>query len=578
VEQARRQVLRYGVTQGEVEREAGEALHAWQIAAAAADSAPASVIANALVTRVDNNLALTDPAQDLAAAAAVYDRVDAAQVDAAMRELFRGAGPLVFLSSPQSVAGGPDALAQAVQDVESAPISPRVRIPRSAGVAWPYTSFGPPGVVVERREIADLQTSFIRFQNGVRLTVRPSTLSGGEILVQAAVGDGRLDLPRDRISAKWAADSGAIDAGGLRSMDRVEMRRALAASVYSFRFSTADDSFNLSGVTRPADLDTQLQVLAAYATAPGWRAGVFEHIQSLFAALLPQFEASPGGVLGDYVSGLLHDGDPRWTTPTMGDVAAARSRDLRALLERPLGSGAIEVTVVGDVTVDRAVQAVAATFGALPARPPEPQPPPDAYRTRFPAPTASPVVRYHGGHADQALALIAWPIGDAYARNPNMAEVLVLQRVLNNRLIERLRIADGATYTPQTGLEASRTFPDFGYLFAAASVSPAQTDLVFERTRAIAADLRAAPISADELERARKPALAALQRARETDQYWLTALSRAQTDPRRLDLIRAALPDLRAVTAADVQRAAQAYLGDEKAWKLVITPHPAPIP
>ena len=139
VEQARRQVLRYGVTQGEVEREAGEALHAWQIAAAAADSAPASVIANALVTRIDNNLALTDPAQDLAAAAAVYDRVDAAQVDAAMQGLFRGAGPLVFLSSPQPVAGGPEALALAVDTIEAAPISPRIHIPRAAGAAWPYT-------------------------------------------------------------------------------------------------------------------------------------------------------------------------------------------------------------------------------------------------------------------------------------------------------------------------------------------------------------------------------------------------------------------------------------------------------
>jgi zinc protease len=288
---------------------------------------------------------------------------------------------------------------------------------------------------------------------------------------------------------------------------------------------------------------------------------------------LPQFEASPGGALGDFVGGLLHDGDPRWATPNMADLADARARDLKALLEEPLARGDIDVVMAGDVTVERAIQATAATFGALPPRPPAP-PQPEAYRSEFPAPSPEPVVRYHGGHPDQALALAAWPAGDAYAASPSFADLRVLQQVLNNRLIERLRIADGATYTPRTGIEASQVFIGYGYLFAAASVAPGKTDLVFERIHDIAQDLRDNPISADELERARMPALAMLRRARQTDAYWLSALGRAQTDPRRLALIRSAIPDLRAVTAESVRAAARAWMRDDKAWKLVIAPHP----
>ena len=572
-ERVRRQLLRYGTTEAEIEREAGEALQAWQTATTAAATRPSSAIANAMLAKIDNGEALASPADELAMAAETYDKVGPRQVDAAMRALFRGDGPLVFLSSPQPVAGGEAAVARAVADTEAAPVAVPALTPSSAAPVWPYADFGSAGVVVERREAADLGTSLIRFQNGVRLTVRPSAYGGGQIQVQVSLGHGRLDLPRDRMSAIWAADSGVMDAGGLRGLGRADIRRALASSVYSFSFNTADDGFNLTGATRPADLLVQLQVLAAYAVAPGWRAGAFERIQSLYAELLPQFEASPGGALGDFVGGLLHGGDPRWASPSMRDVAAGRPRDLRDLLERTLAVGDVEITVVGDVTVEQAIQAVAKTFGALPVRSPTPSPPPEAYVTRFPEPTETPVVRYHGGHADQALALAAWPIGDAYARGPNLADARVLQQVLNNRLIERLRIADGATYTPRTGLEASRTFPGFGYLYAAASVAPAQTGLVFDRIGAIAADLRATPVSVDELERARKPALAALQRARETNSFWLDALSHAQTDPRRLDLIRSAAPDLLAVSAADVQRAAQAYLLDARTWKLVIVPH-----
>ena len=572
-DRVRRQLLRYGVTQAEVEREASEALHTWQTAAAAAATRPSAALADALLAKIDNGETLASPAEELAVASEAYQKVSPAEVDAAMRTLFGGVGPLVFLSSPQPIAGSEAALARAVADAEAEPVGAPAREPISATPFWPYTDFGPAGVVASRSDAVDLQTSFIRFENGVRLTVRPSAYSGGQIQVQVSLGHGRLDLPRDRMSADWSADSGAIDAGGVRGVDRAEMRRALGSSVYSFTFTTADDSFNLTGLTRPADLLTQLQVLAAYAVAPGWRVGAFERVQSLYTELLPQFEASPGGALGDFVGGLLYGGDPRWASPSMRDVATAKPRDLRDLLEGPLAVGDVEITVVGDVTVEQAIQAVAKTFGALPARPPAPAPPAAAYLVRFPEPTQTPVLRYHGGHADQALALAAWPIGDAYVRTPNLADARVLQQVLNNRLIERLRIADGATYTPRTGLEASRTFPGYGYLFAAASVSPLRTGLVFDRISAIIADLRTTPISADELERARKPALAALLRAQETDRYWLDALSRVQTDRRRLDLIRSAAPDLRAVSAADVQRAAQTYLLDDRTWKLVILPH-----
>jgi zinc protease len=573
-EKIRRQALLYGVRQGEVDREAADALHQWQRAAADTDTRSASAIAGGILTTIDQGGVITSPVQDLAQASDAFDMVTAGQVDEAMRALFRGAGPKVFLSSPQPV-GDDAAVAAAIAHIEHAPVPAYAENPAALSQGWPYDDFGKPGVVAERREIPDLGVSFIRFENGVRLTVKPAAFSAGQVQVQVSVGGGRLDLPRDRMTAYWAADGGVVDANGPRGIDRSGLRQALADKVYSMSFLTADEGFVFSGVTRPADLDTQMQVLAAYVSDPAWRPQVFAHIKALFTNLLPQVEASPGGALGDYVGGLLHDGDPRWATPTLADIHAARPDDLRALLEQPLATGAIEVTVVGDIGVERAIRAVAATFGALPPRLHPAPPPPEAYRTRFPPHTPAPVVRYHSGHADQALALIAWPTGDAYAVSPRPAAVRVLQRVLQNRLIEQLRTAQGVTYTPLTGLEASSAFPDFGYLYAAASTPPAQTTLVLDNVQSIAADLRSTDISDDELERARAPAIATLERAQQAEKYWLSGLTQAQTDPRRLALIRGALPDLRSVSAADVRRAAEAYLGEARAWKLVIAPYAA---
>ena len=136
--------------------------------------------------------------------------------------------------------------------------------------AWPYESFGTPGKTVETREISDLDTVFVRFENGVRLTLKPTKFRDDEVLVRVNIGRGMLDLPKDQPSLNWA--SAALTEGGLKQISAEDMERVLASKVYGARFGVGDDSFVLTGGTRPDDLETQLQVLAAYLTEPAWRA------------------------------------------------------------------------------------------------------------------------------------------------------------------------------------------------------------------------------------------------------------------------------------------------------------------
>jgi zinc protease len=88
----------------------------------------------------------------------------------------------------------------------------------------------------------------------------------------------------------------------------------------------------------------------------------------------------------------------------------------------------------------------------------------------------------------------------------------------------------------------------------------------------VTADLREHPPGRDEFERARKPELDSLEKAVQTNNYWLGSLGGVQTDERRLKLIRDARPGLETVTPADVQRVARKYLTDARAWKLVVAP------
>ena len=68
---------------------------------------------------------------------------------------------------------------------------------------WPYDSFGTPGKVAERTTRADVGATFVRFANGVRLTVKPTNFRKDQVQVQVRIGDGKLDLPKDKPTAAW---------------------------------------------------------------------------------------------------------------------------------------------------------------------------------------------------------------------------------------------------------------------------------------------------------------------------------------------------------------------------------------
>jgi zinc protease len=354
------------------------------------------------------------------------------------------------------------------------------------------------------------------------------------------------------------------------------MERVLASKVYGGRFGIADDAYVLSGSTRTGDLPTQLQVLAAYLTEPAWREEAFQRIKAAAKTIHDQYESTDSGVMARDLSGLLHSGDRRWTFPSREEMAGAKLGDVEAAVMPDLSRGPVEVVIVGDITVDQAITATAATFGALPRRP-EPKPVPPAERVvAFPKGVAQPVVLTHKGRADQAIAYIGWPTTDFWADPQRARDTAVLREVMKLRLLDELREAQGVTYSPDVGSQHSMVWTGWGYIAATVEAPPDKLSGFFRDAQKIADDLRTHEVSPDELERAKKPRVEALQKAQLTNGYWVNELSGAQADPRKLDAIREIVPGTERVTAADVKRAAQAWLKPETAYKLEVTPLVSP--
>ena len=182
------------------------------------------------------------------------------QVNAALRKWMRGHGPLVFLSSPVPVKGGSPALSAALAAAEAAPLTAAAS---ETGIAWPYTTFGTPGQVVERKTVSDLDTTFVRFANGVRLTIKPTKFAAGQVSLIARIGDGRLGLPPDRDIPAWASGDVFLS-GGLKALNIDQVSRALAGRAYALEANFDDEGFMITARTRSEVLATQLQLLTAH--------------------------------------------------------------------------------------------------------------------------------------------------------------------------------------------------------------------------------------------------------------------------------------------------------------------------
>jgi zinc protease len=573
VEQEERRLVQYGVAPSELNRELTEFRTALTAVAAGAATRQTPSLAAGLVESVNNDEVFTNPADDLKRFNDIAPTITVDEVNEAARKTFSGNGPLVFVTSPVPIEGGEAAVTAALEASRATPVVAPVI---AADVQWPYAGFGTPARPSSQSEIADLGATLVTFPNGVRLTVKPTTFADKQILITVRAGNGYLDLPTDRPTpVTWAAGS-ELTEGGLGKLTAIQLDQVTAGNVVGVSFGPDQNAFQFGGSTRPEDLNLQMQLMAAYFTDAAWRPEPFAKTRAAFPQALAQYRATPAGAFSLAAAGLLAGGDPRFGLPTADEISTASLDDMRQIVSQSLSQGPIEVVIVGDVTVADAIAAVGSTFAALPARSPAVTPPAPALHVAFPAPTVEPIQLHHTGLPTQALGYVAWPSVDSIGDRKPARVVNLLARVLQLRVTDEIREKQGAAYSPGASATSSLVFPDYGYVFIQVETPPEALPVFFQTADAIAAGLRDAPVSEDELNRARLSAIESIRRSQAGNGYWLGALKGVQTDPTQVTAIRTVISDLEAITPADLQKAAQTYLQPDRAWRAEVTAEAAP--
>lgn len=431
-----------------------------------------------------------------------------------------------------------------------------------------YTDFGPPGNILADGMIADLGIRTIRFANNVRLNLKRTDLDASTVHVSVKIDGGAMLASKDDPQA--LAMLNFFTAGGLEKHSIDDLQSLLAGTSVGASLEDGTDHFAADATIAPKDLALQMQVLAAFVTAPGYRIEGEQRFRKAIPNFYAQLYATPGAALSAEIGGILSNNDPRFSFPERAILEAQSFERLRAVISDRLAKGAIEIAIVGDFDEDAAIKAVARTFGALPLREAEFRAYAEQRQRSFTGNLAPRIIR-HNGPDDQAMLLQFWPTSDDSDLKRDLG-MRLLAEILRLQLLEELRETLGATYAPSAASDMSINYPGYGVLRLASSAEPGQIETVTAAVNRITKGLRDAPVSEDLLERARRPLAERFANAPKGNGYWLALASRAQSRPERLDRARQAQNVLAAVTPADVQALARHYLVDAARLDVQVLP------
>ena len=549
-----RRFIAHGPTQEELER-AKESRRAMLRGAVGGQATrPTPDLANFIMVQESEGWITASPDE----AARVYERavskITAETLRARAAADWSGSGPLLVVTAPKSPEAGMVSAAWSRSDTAAVP--PQVVPPKAA--TWTYTRFGAPGRVVKRETIDPPGFTRLTFANGVVVNFKQTKYAVDRVTVRVRFGAGRGGLaPGDLFTASIGSD--LLVEGGLGKIDADSMRRIFSDRGWGAELHVLDDAFVFEGLAASNGLESQLQILAAYLTDPGFRPILDSRLPTAIESVYRFHKTDPGLVLGEALNNAIEPGNPL-TLPSRERLSQVRTRDFERLFKRSLLESPLEITIVGDVSEAEATMILQNTFGALPRRQGKFERRPDSWWLRYPA-EAPPVIRAtHEGPKEKAVVAVVWPlyVADPKRRQEEFSLNLVAS-VLDFMLRHRIREELGKSYAPSASI-AMPDFGDQGAITVYVETSPGDAEAVAREIQETGLEVARGGFDQATLDAVRFPFLEERRQARSTNEWWLHAMDGSAKDGTNLNDFLTIESIFTNLTLADVKKAAAKWL------------------
>ena len=564
-----RKIMEFGISEQELIREVKATRNALVTAAQSEATIPSGSLANAVLSNIPLDGVLNESSQSLDIFQELMATFSAEEINTVLRRQFMRVEPTIFMQFSQQAQALPitEQIIAAYQQAMTLPIQANVE---KEVAKFAYTEFGQPGTVKAESYNEAYDYYSYTFTNGVRLNVKSTDLAQEKVLIDVSYGDGIKTLTPEQAGMQDLYNFYIV--GGLGKHSVNELRELLSDKNVSLNFNADFNSYGGTFSTSNDTLTTQLQLITAYMTDPGYSDSVLPLFRKNVEQGAKQRKNTIAAVKSYEVVNAIYGNDYRIGSAPTEAILQRDFTELKPILDQALQQGPLMVTVVGDVDVTEIVAEVAATLGSLPIQVAAPQ---HHWLTDIALQTGSEFTLYHAGNPENASVTRYFKTTD----NQDLTKALqlkILGAVVQLKVQDVIREQLGAAYSPSARAFGSNSIKGDGMLLLDTLTTPDQITLVQSTYDALIAGLKTpGNITDDEVKRAIEPMLANWKTAKEQNSFWLSRLKVMHT---RLDSFARfeAQPGIYAqITPEVLTLLAREYLTEKNKIEVVVLPEVA---
>jgi zinc protease len=559
---------RFGFTDGELLRAKQDTVRSYESADKERDTSESAGFADEYVSLFLDNVAAPGIAYEHALVTRLLPGITLEEANRWIADLVAPDNLAVIVQAPDKAGLTLPTEAELIRAVEAAAgkqLEPYVdRLSRDALLE----TIPPPVAIVAEDALPDLGVTGFQLANGVRVVMKPTTFRKDEVLFSATSpgGDSLMsdeDYPEATLAASW------IQNGGVGSLTEIELGKLLAGKLAGASPGIGELSEGFSGGASPDDLETALQLVYLYATAPRADPNAFKVMQDQMRTGLKNRTLEPESALDDALAEIFCGTGIRCRPLTLAEVDGLdRQRAYEIYRDRFADFSDFTFTFVGSFDPEKLRELAQIYLGNLPSTGRR-----ETWRNVQPDLPSTKIERtVRKGVDRRAVTHIEW----TGALTPTLEfEVIadVLSNVLDMRVVDELREKLGATYSPHASFDWG-VLPDPTYSATIGFVSePERADDLSEAAFGMVDRLRREGPSAGDVRKAKEQARLAYEEALGENYFWLWQLeSRLTTPGDDVGRILRYQDALAAVTPEQVRDAIRAYLPADRYVKVALFP------
>ena len=447
-----------------------------------------------------------------------------AEVGEAAKALFGDGSRVVIATSPRKEGLAVPTEAQ-LRDVLSRADAVAVTAWNDAVAAAALVEEIPdPGKIVDRREIAELGVTVVRFENGVEAWLKPTDFKNDEVLFSlSALGGASLAEPERFVEALLSP--ALVQLSGVGGHRAVDLQKLMAGKLARATAAISLSTHAISGSARPGDLETGLQLLYLNFTAPGNDDEAFANMRKQLDAMYANREQNPGLLFSEKV-GSVNSSNHYTSEPVTRERLARLDRDAMSGFYRQRFSNAADFNfmMVGTFEVDAVLPLVARYVGGLPSAG-KPSSGVKDIGLAFPSKIVRETVKKgREPKMTTRISFFADPPQDA----AEITRVVTAADVLEIALRDILREELGETYTVGVGLQQETFQRGGGHIAVSFTAAPENLQKMTDRVMEEIRRLQKEGPTEDLVNRARESAMREHETGMKQNGYWLARLQAAK--------------------------------------------------